>query len=217
VDNTPGRDVTCESDFTIEIKRNARPTPSPLTALSAIAGSLLRVVTARALDGRARIRWSAAGDPNVFYLPKYSPDCNPDEKVWNHLKHHELKAHKAKTKEELKALTKTKLKGMSRNPSLLRGLFFRCCVADVLGCHRLDHADWNTRREIIVSLVKSIKIETEQVRITYRINPRPFDGGPARGHFRQHCDRRVFCNTARAKEEGNGFLRTTLSRFASTP
>jgi site-specific DNA recombinase len=56
---------------------------------------------------------------------------------------------------------------------------------------RLDQADWNTRREIIVSLVKSIKIETEQIRITYRINPRPFDGGPARGHFRQHCDRRV--------------------------
>jgi transposase len=70
---------------------------------------------------------------HVFYLPKYSPDWNPDEKVWNHLKHHELKAHKARTKEELKALTKTKLKGMSRNPSLLRGLFFRCCVADFLG------------------------------------------------------------------------------------
>jgi transposase len=67
---------------------------------------------------------------HVFHLPKYSPDWNPDEKVWNHLKHHELKAHKAKTKDELKALTKTKLKGMSKNPSLLRGLYFRCCVAD---------------------------------------------------------------------------------------
>jgi transposase len=70
---------------------------------------------------------------HVFYLPKYSPDWNPDEKVWNHLKHYELKAHRAKTKEELKSLTKSKLKGMSKNPSLLRGLFFRCCVADFLG------------------------------------------------------------------------------------
>jgi transposase len=70
---------------------------------------------------------------HVFHLPKYSPDWNPDEKVWNHLKHQELKAHKAKTKEELKALTKTKLTKMSRNPSLLRGLFFRCCVADFFG------------------------------------------------------------------------------------
>lgn len=70
---------------------------------------------------------------HVFYLPKYSPDWNPDEKVWNHLKHHELKANKAKTRGDLKALTENKLNGMSKNPSLLRGLFFRCCVADFLG------------------------------------------------------------------------------------
>jgi transposase len=70
---------------------------------------------------------------HVFHLPKYSPDWNPDEKVWNHLKHHELKAHKAKTKEELKALTKAKLQGMSKKPGLLRGLFFRCCVAELFG------------------------------------------------------------------------------------
>lgn len=70
---------------------------------------------------------------HVFYLPKYSPDWNPDEKVWNHLKHHELKSHKAKTKKELTDLTKTKLNGMSKNPRLLRGLYFRCCVADFFG------------------------------------------------------------------------------------
>jgi transposase len=68
---------------------------------------------------------------HVFYLPKYSPDWNPDEKVWNHLKHQELKAHKAKTKEELKDLTKQKLRNMSRDPELIRGIFFRCCVADL--------------------------------------------------------------------------------------
>ncbi len=67
---------------------------------------------------------------HVFYLPKYSPDWNPDEKVWNHLKHHELKAHSAKTKEELKALTTKKLTQMSKNRQLIQGLFFRCCVAD---------------------------------------------------------------------------------------
>lgn len=39
---------------------------------------------------------------HVFHLPKYSPDWNPDEKVWNHLKHQELKGHQAKTKEELR-------------------------------------------------------------------------------------------------------------------
>ena len=70
---------------------------------------------------------------HVFYLPKYSPDWNPDEKVWNHLKHQELKGHQAKTKKELKQLTARKLARMARNPNLVRGLFFRCCVADLFG------------------------------------------------------------------------------------
>src|SRR5438093_12599931 len=69
---------------------------------------------------------------HVFHLPKYSPDWNPDEKVWNHLKHEELKCHHAKTKAELKVLTEEKLTSMSKNPRLLEGIFFRCCMADVL-------------------------------------------------------------------------------------
>lgn len=67
---------------------------------------------------------------HVFHLPKYSPDWNPDEKVWNHLKHQELKGHQAKTKPELREMAEAKLSTMSSNPSLLRGIFFRCCVAE---------------------------------------------------------------------------------------
>jgi DDE superfamily endonuclease len=37
----------------------------------------------------------------LFYLPAYSPDFNPDEGVWSHLKSQELKAHQATNKEEL--------------------------------------------------------------------------------------------------------------------
>lgn len=66
-----------------------------------------------------------------FYLPKYSPDWNPDEKVWNHLKHQELASHQAKTKDELKQLARRKLQSMAKRPQLLRGLFFRCCVAEL--------------------------------------------------------------------------------------
>jgi transposase len=69
---------------------------------------------------------------HVFHLPTYSPDWNPDEKVWNHLKHQELKGHQAKTKEELKTLTENKLTTMSSDPELLQGIFFRCCMAEVL-------------------------------------------------------------------------------------
>ena len=73
------------------------------------------------------------GRLHVFHLPKYSPDWNPDEKVWNHLKHQELKGHQAKTKTELKEMAQNKLETMSSNPSLLRGIFFRCCVAELFG------------------------------------------------------------------------------------
>jgi len=69
---------------------------------------------------------------HVFHLPAYSPDWNPDEKVWNHLKHQELKGHQAKTKGEIKALAEGKLISMAQNPELLRGIYFRCCVADLL-------------------------------------------------------------------------------------
>ena len=70
---------------------------------------------------------------HAFYLPSYSPDWNPDEKVWNHLKHHELKSHQAKNKDELKRLTRRKLQSMAKRPELLRGLYFRCCVSDFFG------------------------------------------------------------------------------------
>jgi transposase len=69
---------------------------------------------------------------HVFHLPPYSPDWNPDEKVWNHLKHQELKGHQAKTKAELHELTNQKLTAMADNPELLQAIFFRCCVADIL-------------------------------------------------------------------------------------
>jgi len=67
---------------------------------------------------------------HVFHLPKYSPDWNPDEKVWNHLKHQELKGHQARTKAELTTLANDKLIRLSRDSHLLRGIFFRCCIAE---------------------------------------------------------------------------------------
>jgi transposase len=81
-------------------------------------------LTAEFIRGQRRL--------HVFHLPAYSPDWNPDEKVWNHLKHQELKGHQAKTREEMKELSERKLSAMARNPELLRGIFFRCCVADLL-------------------------------------------------------------------------------------
>ncbi len=75
------------------------------------------------IDGQPRL--------HVFHLPKYSPDWNPDEKVWNHLKNQELASHQAKDKAELKHMTRRKLQSMARRPKLMRGIFFRCCIAEL--------------------------------------------------------------------------------------
>jgi transposase len=55
---------------------------------------------------------------HVFHLPAYSPDWNPDEKVWNYLKHHELASHQAKNKSEMKELARRKLQSMHGKASL---------------------------------------------------------------------------------------------------
>ena len=66
---------------------------------------------------------------HVFYLPSRSPELNPDEKIWNHLKHQELKSHQATNLGELEKLTQSKLRKMARDPSLIRGIFFRSSIA----------------------------------------------------------------------------------------
>ena len=75
------------------------------------------------IDGQPRL--------HVFHLPAYSPDWNPDEKVWNYLKHNELASHQAKNKGELKQLARRKLQSMAKRPRLMRGIFFRCCIAEL--------------------------------------------------------------------------------------
>lgn len=75
-----------------------------------------------------RVQEFAALEKNLtlIYLPARSPEFNPDEKVWSHLKHHELKSHKAKTTDELLKLSRKKLRTMAKNPKKIRGIFRRC-------------------------------------------------------------------------------------------
>lgn len=66
---------------------------------------------------------------HVFYLPSRSPELNPDEKIWNHLKNQELKSHQATNLTDLEKLTRNKLHKMSKDPALLRGIFLRSDIA----------------------------------------------------------------------------------------
>lgn len=61
----------------------------------------------------------------LYYLPSYSPELNPDEEVWNHLKNKKLKAHQAQTKKEFRPLILSKMRSIQRSESLIRSFFYR--------------------------------------------------------------------------------------------
>ncbi len=50
----------------------------------------------------------------------------------------------------------------------------------------LNQADWVTKRDIIRALVKRVEVEKGEVSVVFRVEPLPFDSGPARGHM-PHC------------------------------
>ena len=60
----------------------------------------------------------------------------------------------------------------------------------------LEDADWDTRRQIIRTLVKQVEVDPEEVRVVYRVNPPPFVEAPDEGGL-QDCPRR---NLALASE-----------------
>ena len=59
----------------------------------------------------------------LYRLPSYSPELNPDEHVWAYLKGHKLKDHQAQTKDELKSLVISKMRGIQTKPSLVKSFF----------------------------------------------------------------------------------------------
>lgn len=62
---------------------------------------------------------------HIFYLPPRSPEFNPDEKVWDHLKNQEMKSHQATTTKSLKKIARRKLRKMAKDKRVIRGLYRR--------------------------------------------------------------------------------------------
>ena len=54
----------------------------------------------------------------------------------------------------------------------------------------LAAADWETRREMIRTLVKRVEVDREQVEVVFRVPPDPFESRPERGVL-QHCHTRA--------------------------
>lgn len=69
-------------------------------------------------------QWSEQSSQlKVFHLPPYSPNLNPDEKVWRHMKHVTLKNHQAQDKKQLARLVIGALRKIQKNPKLTKRFF----------------------------------------------------------------------------------------------
>lgn len=60
---------------------------------------------------------------SLHFLPSYSPELNPDEHVWAHLKSHKLKAHQAQTTSEFKKVVHRKMQSIQRTNGLVNSFF----------------------------------------------------------------------------------------------
>ena len=67
---------------------------------------------------------SLGGKLRLFFLPPYSPELNPDEQVWNYVKHHGVaKAALRGGKGELRKLVLARLRSLQKLPWTIRMFF----------------------------------------------------------------------------------------------
>jgi transposase len=63
------------------------------------------------------------GKLRLFFLPPYSPELNPDELVWNHLKNHGVGKRIVRSREDLKRVVIGHLRFLQKTPDLVRAFF----------------------------------------------------------------------------------------------
>ncbi|MBW2154476.1 MAG: IS630 family transposase [Deltaproteobacteria bacterium] len=59
----------------------------------------------------------------LFYLPPYSPELNPDEWVWNHLKNHAIGRQVIESKNQLKKAVMSHMRRLQKSKHLIRSFF----------------------------------------------------------------------------------------------
>jgi transposase len=66
---------------------------------------------------------STEGKLKLFYLPPYSPELNPDEQVWNHVKNHKIGKKVIKSQEDLESIISSTLKSLQKSYWLIMSFF----------------------------------------------------------------------------------------------
>jgi len=64
-----------------------------------------------------------AGKLQLFFLPPYSPDCNPDELVWKHLKADTIGRMSVTSKQEFKKKVLSSMRRLQSNPEKIRAFY----------------------------------------------------------------------------------------------
>ena len=59
----------------------------------------------------------------MFFFPTYSPELNPDEQVWNEIKHRQIGKQPIKNKFDLKVRLRAALKSLQQNVEKIRSFF----------------------------------------------------------------------------------------------
>jgi transposase len=63
------------------------------------------------------------GRLQLFFLPPYSPELNPDEQVWNYVKHHGAAKAALRSGKELKQFVMARLRSLQKMPWTIRMFF----------------------------------------------------------------------------------------------
>ena len=64
-----------------------------------------------------------AGEVRIEPLPPYAPELNPDEEVWNELKHHDLANVSCLDLRGLRTQLRRGIQRLQHRPNLIRGFF----------------------------------------------------------------------------------------------
>lgn len=66
---------------------------------------------------------STEGRLQLFFLPSYSPELNPDEQVWNHVKNHGVGRKTFGGPDQFRKAVLKRLRSLQRLPAIVRGFF----------------------------------------------------------------------------------------------
>jgi transposase len=59
----------------------------------------------------------------IFFLPRHAPQMNPDEQVWNELKHRRLGREPIKNKQDLKRRLLSRVRILEKSTALIQSFF----------------------------------------------------------------------------------------------